>query len=364
MNFNFKPIPRNLRNKRVFLRVDFNVVKNGKVAGDFRIFRTLPTIKKLAKAGSRVIIASHAESGEVRPSLRPLFSFLKKKLKGLLFSPKIAGKAVIKRIELMRPGQVLLLENLRFDPREKQNSPALAKEFSLFCDIYINEAFGASHRRHTSVVAITEYAPSYAGPLMKEEIKKLSQVFKPQRPFLFILGGNKIETKAPVLNKFLAKADKVVIGGAFVAPLLAGRDHKTRQKLVQVKKIAPLYDLVIMRGSKKKTIRMEEIKEKDIIYDLGPKSIEGLMPLIKKSKMILWNGPVGYIEGGFENGTKKIARALTASKAKTIVGGGDTVAYLRKLKLLKKFSFVSTGGGAMLDFLVNETLPGIEALEK
>ena len=358
----FAPIPLNLKDRRILMRVDFNVpLKQGKVESDFRLLRTLPSIQQVSRKGGRIILMSHLEIDDRYYSLRGVGQFLKSKLKGFRFSSTVTGQKVKRMIDGMEPGDVLLLEDLRLEPGEKSNSPAFAKELALLGDLYINEAFSVSHRRHTSIVGIPEYLPSFAGSLFRKEVKILSRAFKPPRPFLFILGGNKFATKAPFLEKFLKKADTVVIGGAMIAPILLDRTSRigrTSSKILMPR------DVVVLRGKHKKTIPIEALEQSDLIYDLGPKSIARIVSLAKKSRFILWNGPLGYLEGGFIHGTLSLARVLGSVSAEVIVGGGDTASFLDQQKLLDKFSFVSTAGGAMLDFLVEETLPGIEVLEK
>lgn len=358
----FAPIPSNLKNKRILMRVDFNVpLKQGKVESDFRLTRTLPSIQQVSRKGGRIILMSHLEIDGHYYSLRGVGQFLKSRLKGFRFSRTATGQKVKKMIDSMEPGDVLLLEDLRLEPGEKSNSPAFAKELAFLGDLYINEAFSVSHRKHASIVGIPEYLPSFAGSLFREEVKTLSHAFRPPRPFLFILGGKKLSTKAPFLEKFLKKADTVMIGGAMIAPILL--DRASRIGRASSKILMPR-DVVVLRGKNRKTIPIGALAEGDLIYDLGPKSIAHIVSLAKKSRFILWNGPLGYLEGGFIHATLALARALASTKAEVIVGGGDTASFLDQQKLLDKFSFVSTAGGAMLDFLVEETLPGIEVLKR
>lgn len=353
-------IPKNLKNKRVLVRADFNVPMEGKkVMDQFRILQILPTIKFLSRKRAKVILISHLEIDGRRPSLFEIYKVLKPKLKKLKFSPQIFGKKTESMSRALNAGDILLLENLRKNPGEKNNSPDFARKLASFGDFYINEAFSVSHRRHASIVGVPKYLPSFAGPLFRKEVKNLARVFKPARPFLLIVGGNKLETKIPLLKKFLKKADKIVLGGAIVAPFLLGKVRNFKSPKIVLPK-----DLIVLRGGARKTIQTQDIYNGDSVYDLGPKSIVEISKLVKTSRMILWNGPLGYIEIGFSGGTKRLAEILFKSSAKTIVGGGDTVGFLHRRKMLKKFYFVSTAGGAMLDFLVSGTLSGIEALKK
>lgn len=324
------------------MRVDFNLpMISGEVQDDFRIKKVLPSIKKLSKQGAKLILISHLNADEKHPSLEKVAGFIKKKyLKNLIFVKDLTGERAKNAVNNLKSGDIILLENLRKYRGEEENNPAFAKKLAKLADIYINEAFSASHRSHASIVGVPKYLTSYFGELFKEEIKNLSRAFRPPHPFLLILGGKKLETKLPLVEKFLNKADFIAIGGKLI-PHFAG--HPTSNKII---------------------LPVDVIAKNNIIYDLGPKSIEKILKLAKQSKFILWNGPLGRIEGDFEEGTKKLAYALARSNKKIIVGGGDTVGYLDKLGLLSKFSFVSTGGGAMLEFLAKGTLPGIEAMVK
>lgn len=335
------PIIKNIntKGKRVILRVDFNILnEKGKIEDDYRIKRTLPTIKLLKKKGAKIIIISHLTEGKAK-TLRPVAEYLK-----IDFIPSVLGKNVEQKISKMRPGDVLMLENLRTDKREKNNDKNFAKQLSQLGDVFVNEAFSVLHRKHASVARLPKYLPSYMGLLFEKELKNLQHVFKPKRPFFLILGGIKFKTKLGILQRFIKIADKIFIGGA-----LTNNFFRLKKYLNNPKIILPL-----------------DVKRKNgVILDCGPKTIKMLSKIIRESKFILWNGPLGDIEKkGFEKGTVAIARAIAQSKAKSIIGGGDTVAVIDKLGLIKKFSFVSTAGGAMLEFLAKGTLPGIEALNK
>jgi phosphoglycerate kinase len=329
----------NVKGKRVILRVDFNVpIEKGKILDDFDIRKTLPTINFLKKKGAKIIIISHLTEGKAK-TLRPVAEYLK-----IDFVPSVLGKKVEQKISKMKPGDVLMLENLRIDKREKNNDKNFAKQLSQLGNIFINEAFGVSHRKHASIVGIPKYIPSYAGLLFKEELKHLQSVFKPKHPFLLILGGIKFKTKMGTVEKFLKIVDKIFIGGA-----LANNFFRFKKYLKNPKIILPV-----------------DVRKKDgIILDCGPNTIKMLSEIINQSKFILWNGPLGdYKQRGFEKGTVAVAKLIANSKAISIIGGGDTVAVVDNLGVIDKFSFVSTAGGAMLEFLSKGTLPGIEALKK
>ncbi|MBI2630714.1 phosphoglycerate kinase [Candidatus Nomurabacteria bacterium] len=373
---NIKPIKsigKNLKGKAVLIRVDFNVpIKDGKVEDDFRIVKVLPTIKFLEKKGAKVILITHLGKGgdTLLPIAKALNKFIKAK-----FVPEITGPKVLEVISEMKNGDVILLENLRNDKGEKERSKIFALELSKLAEIYVNDAFPVSHREDASIVLLPKLLPAYGGLQMEEEIKNLSRAFKkPKHPFLFILGGAKFSTKMPLIKKYLKLADCVFIGGALANDFLKARGHEVGQSLVsdtnfgiteilKSKKLILPSDVMVQSGNKLINKKTNQVKKDEIILDIGKETIENLVPLIKKSKLILWNGPLGKYEDGGAEGTKNVLKLVPASNAESIVGGGDTVALISAMKIEKKFSFVSTGGGATLDFLANGTLPGIKALE-
>ena len=360
MGFNLKPIPADIYGKKIILRVDFNIaVKKRKGADDLRLLKTLPTISFLRNKGAKVIIVSHLEKEGGCPSMRAVFNYARKKIKGLDFVGGMTGRSVSKMIEKLEPGGVLMLENLRLNPGEKKNSPVFAKSLASMADIYINEAFSVSHRSHASIVGIPDYLPSYAGFLFRDEIKNLSLAFNPPRPFTLIVGGNKLKTKIPLIKKFLRRADRVIVGGALAASFLYGKESK-----LQTPKITLPKDVITERKRRKTAVDVSGLGKRDIIYDLGPKSMREIAGFAKKSRFVLWNGPLGFVEKGHVFGTVSLIKALRSSKAKVVAGGGDTADFLRSRGLAGGFYFISTAGGAMLDFLVCGTLPGIEALKK
>ncbi len=348
-----------VKGKRVLLRVDFNVLmKNGKVIDGFRIKRTLPTIKLLKKKGAKIILISHFSAGRAK-SLRPAADFLASFLK-TGFSRDLFGAETERGISAMKNGDVLLLENLRSDPGEEKNSRAFARRLAKLGDLYVNDAFSVSHRKHASVAAITQYLPSYAGLLFEEEVENLRSAFSPKRPFLLILGGIKFGVKLGVLERFVKIADKIFVGGA-----LSNNFFKARGLDVGRSVVDDGADIKKYLDNPKIMTPVDVRKKAGVILDCGPNTVKMLAGEIARAKFVLWNGPLGDFEvKGFEKGTEGVARAIAKSPAESIVGGGDTVAAIAKLGILKKFSFVSTGGGAMLEFLAKGTLPGIEALKK
>ncbi|MBI1956924.1 MAG: phosphoglycerate kinase [Candidatus Niyogibacteria bacterium] len=373
----FQAIPTDVKGQRVLLRVDFNVpMEGGRVADDFRIAATLPTIRGLAARGARVILMTHLDMDGQRPSLRPIADHLAGHLPNVMFVDDVRGGKAEAAVSALEDGDILLLDNLRRDDGEVANTTEFAKRLATFGDLYINEAFSVSHRKHASVVGVPQYLVSYAGPRFGEEVRQLSRAFDPPHPFLFILGGKKISTKVPLLEKFLKKADTIVLGGVSAALLLKSRGFEDisvpdgeelslmRAKFANEPKIPTPLDAVVDRGGERLTLEPALMKAGDTMYDIGPETAGLIVRLARESKFILWNGPVGYCEGGFTDGTRALAEAFARVNAEVIVGGGDTVRFLNAWGMLDTFSFVSTGGGAMLDFLVNETLPGIEALAK
>lgn len=331
--------------KRILLRVDFNVpIKNSKIADDFRILSHLPSINYYLKKGFQIVLISHLEQNGKILSFNPIRKFLGKKLKTLSVQ---AGKKVI------------LLENLRLNPGEKKNDLSFAKKLARLGDVFINDAFSASHRRHASIVSLPKLLPSQFGPLFKKELKELSKAFKPKHPFLLVIAGNKFETKEPLISKFLPKADYVFIGGALANTFLKARGCDVGKSLVENVKIPKN-----ILWHKKIILPVDFNIKNGVIYDSGPATALMLENLAKKSKFILWNGTLGLCEKGFDFGTKSFIESLKKSKAYKIAGGGDTISAIHKFGLQKNFDFISTAGGAMLGFLAIGTLPGIGAIKK
>ena len=307
--------------KTVLMRVDFNVFPVR--PHELRIEKIVPTIEYLLSKKAKVILLTHIEENDGRiPSSKILLPYLKKSLP---------------------MNEVRLFENLRKFPGEKKNSLKFAKYLASLGDIYVNEAFPVSHREHASIVLLPKFLPSYIGFRFEEEIKNLSKVFNPKHPATLILGGGKIETKLPILKKLLPKFDHVLLGGVLLNLFIFGREPFFSRKLV-------LPSQVVASGKK--------------VLDVGPASFSEWGKIIRSSKFIVWNGPLGYLEKGHVRGTKKLISILSKAKAQVIIGGGDTLACLPSGKKLPKNIFVSTGGGAMLEYLVHKTLPGIKALDK
>ncbi len=375
---NIKQI-KNIKGKVVLVRVDFNVpINNGKVLDDFRIQAALPTINYLQKKGARVVLIAHlgkglSASGVGGESLAPVSKVLSKFIKAK-FIPETVGEKVYKAIADMKNGEVILLENLRNNKGEQEASKEFAKELAKHADIYVNEAFSVDHRKDASIVLLPKLLPAYSGLQLESEIKNLSHALKPKHPFLFILGGAKFSTKMPLIKKYLKSADYLFVAGALANDFLRSEgyivgkslvddtDNETLRKLMKNKKIILPVDVVVKSGKYILNKRIEEVSLDEYILDIGEETVKNLATLIKDSKLILWNGPLGKYEDGGAEGTKKILKLIASSKGESIIGGGDTVALISQMKMENKFSFVSTGGGSTLDFLSSGTLPGIKAL--
>lgn len=368
---------KNLKGKKIILRTDFNIPlgKNKKVDPEesWRVDKGLDTINFLKKQGAKTIVISHI-GRDKKESLKPVSDFISKQVK-LTFVDGHIQEFVHEAVGEMKDGDVVMLENLRQDPGEVGNSPSFARGLSRLADIYVNDAFSVCHRRHASIVGIPKYLKSYAGLQLEEEVKNLGKtLLSSASPFLFILGGAKFETKLPLVKKYLPKVDHLFVGGALQNNFFKSKGIEVGKSLIDSKKfnlgtlckdeklILP-EDVVVQRKKEKVVISIDEIKTSDSIMDIGPKTIKNLSKKIKESKTVLWNGPLGFYEKGFTEGTESIVKALAKSDAKSIVGGGDTVVMVKKLKAQNKLTFVSTGGGAMLEYLQKGKLPGIEALK-
>jgi len=364
---------KNLAGKRILVRVDFNVpIKDGKVIDDFRIKKAVPTILFLQKANAKVIIISHLGSNL---SMKPVADKLKKYIPNMNFlGEKILSDKTENAVNNLNNGDVVLLENLRTEESEEKNSPSFARALSRYADIYVNDAFSVCHRKHASVVGITKYLEGYAGLQLIEEVDNLSKVFNSTHPFLFILGGAKFDTKIPLIKKFARDADTMFVGGALandffkykgyeVGVSLVDKGNPEIKSLLKYKNLILPTDIEVNKGKTNRFIKPNDVLVDENIVDVGPETIKVLEDLISKAKFILWNGPLGKYEYGFGSATEKVLKLIAKSNAESIIGGGDTVAIISKLKIEDKFSFVSTGGGATLEFLASGTLPGIKALK-
>ncbi len=361
--------PAALAGRTVLVRLDLNVpIEDDQVADDFRIKKILPTIEYLRAAGARLIILSHL--GRAAASLKPVAEYLREFFP-VEFAPSLAAAEARQPLPAHA---ILLLENLRRDPGEAANDPAFTDRLARLGDLYVNEAFASSHREHGSIVGLPRRLPAYIGFVFAEELKNLSRVFKPQHPLTVILGGAKFETKLPAVRKFIDLADKIFIYGALahaffkeqgyeLGQSLVDRDTTLARPFLHHPKIVLPVDVRVKNSERVFIKRPDQLKSDDNILDVGLASIEKLLPAIAESRFILWNGPLGNFERGFHGSTEAAAKLIAGSNATTIVGGGDTLAAIRALDIFDQFDFVSTAGGAMLDFLAYGTLPGIEALK-
>lgn len=380
-----------IRNKRVLARVDFNVplVKGDKIApeGDWRIKATLPTIRYLLEQRAKIILLSHLgrPKGKVVEKLRlnPIAEKLEEFLgQTIIKLDRCFGQGVEQKANNLQQGEIILLENLRFYPEEEKNKPSFAKRLARLGEIYVNDAFSVSHRSHASVVGLPQYLPSCAGLLFEKEIKTLEKFLKePKHPLLVIVGGAKISTKLKLIKHFLKKADRLILGGALANTILRARGFEVGRSVIEKEMVREARKLTLTKDkvylptdaivstdisgrAKSRSVSIDNVKEKELILDIGPETTRLFKEAISQAKMIIWNGPMGLFEvGEFNSGSAETAKAVARSPAFSVVGGGDTIVLLRQLNLFDKIDHVSTGGGAMLKFLAGEKLPGIEALE-
>lgn len=362
-----------LNGMRVLVRSELNVGTETELArNNFRIRTATTTISYLRENGAKVIVCAHMGRGP-----KETLAATSQALKPLLphaFVRDIIGPEAKLAADAMMPGDVLLLENLRQHPGETGNDSAFSKALAHFADVYVNDAFSVSHREHASIVGIPQCLPSYAGILFCDEFDNLSLAFKPQSPSVVIVGGAKFETKEPLIRKLLSVYDCVFVGGAIANDLLKARGFPVGRSLISESAPAPEVlnhphlmipsDVTVETlGGQSSIKKIADVRAEDKIVDIGPDSFAELARVIRNAKFVLWNGPTGLYEDGYNEWTQAVAQAVAGSSAHTVVGGGDTLAAIAALGVEEKYTFLSTAGGALLEFLVKGTLPGIEALQ-
>jgi phosphoglycerate kinase len=381
-----------LAGKRVLVRVDFNVpLDGGRVADDTRIRAALPTIELLRERGASLVLVSHLgrPKGKVDPalSMQPVGERLSELLGGVLVhqAPAVVGKDVETMAAGLHAGDVLLLENARFEPGETENDPALAESLARLADLYVNDAFGTAHRAHASTAGVAEHLPGYAGLLLEREVTELTRVVEsPARPLVVVLGGAKVTDKVGVIDRFLEVADEILIGGAMCFSFFRAQGIATGDSLVEEEGVKLAAEALEQAGGSGCELRLPvdlvlgesfdagtEVRESDGVevpdgwmgLDIGPRSAGAYAQAIATAGTVLWNGPMGAFElAPFAAGTRAVAEAVAAATGTTVVGGGDSVAALQQFGLGDKVDWLSTGGGASLELLEGKTLPGVEAL--
>ncbi len=387
----------NLEGKKVLLRVDFNVPMDkttGEIEDDTRITESLPTINFLLEKGAKIIIMSHLgrPEGEVKEELRltKIGEYLSKLLnKSVKKMDEVLSDIVKKEIERMQNGEIILLENMRFRKEEEECEENFTKELASLGEIFVNDAFGTAHRKHASTAGLADFLPAYAGVLMEKEITHLSKVLEeiPAKPITMIFGGSKIDTKIGIIQHFLDKADYFLIGGGLANTFLFAKGVNVGDSLYEKDKVDVAKQIIEKLNSKENSLNLpvdaivakeisdeaqvqeiaiESLPEEMKILDIGRKTAENFSEIIKKSGTVIWNGPLGVYEyKPFMNGTKSIAEAIADSECVSIIGGGDTADCIKKFGIPEgKFTHISTGGGACIEFLSGEKLPGIEILRK
>lgn len=377
--------------KKVFVRVDYNVpMKDGVITNDNRIRATLPTLEYLLAQNAALVLASHLGRPKGAPvpefTLAPVAKRLSELLgKEVLFAPDCVGEEAAAMAKALKPGQILLLENLRYHKEEEKNDPEFSRQLASLAEVAVNDAFGVSHRAHASVEGITKYIPTVAGFLLEKEILFLGQaVNNPVRPFVAIIGGAKVSDKIGVIENLLTKVDRLIIGGGMANTFLAAKGFATGKSLVEEDKLDLARELMVKAKNAGKELLLpvdvtiadrfaadaanrvvaaDAIEGDWMALDIGPVTSKAYAEALKDAKTVVWNGPMGVFEMDvFAKGTEAVAKAVAASGAKSIVGGGDSIAALEKLGLAREITHISTGGGASLEFLEGKVLPGVAAL--
>lgn len=394
MNYNKKTVRDvDLKGKKVLLRCDFNVPQNketGEITSDKRIVAAIPTIRYLLDEGAAVIACSHLgkPKGEWKQSLSlaPVAKRLSELVgKNVIFAKDIVGEDAKQKAAALNPGELLLLENLRFDIREEKNGADFAGELASMADVFVSDAFGTVHRAHASTAGVAAYLPAYAGLLVEKELSVMGKALDdPKRPFVAVLGGAKVSDKINVINNLLEKADTVVIGGGMAYTFIRAQGYEIGTSLLEEDKLGYAREMIAKAAEKNvkfllpvdtaigdafqadcamKYVDIESIPEGWMGMDIGPETMKLFSDAVKGAGTVVWNGPMGVFEfPAFAKGTEAMARALAESGAITIVGGGDSAAAVEKLGYADKMTHISTGGGASLEFLEGKELPGVACL--
>jgi phosphoglycerate kinase len=376
--------------RTVLVRCDFNVpLADGRVQDDTRIRAHLPTIEYLAGQRARIVLCSHLGRPKGRTpglSLRSVVPVLQERLgRSVQFCPDTIGPRARRAADSLLPGGILLLENSRFYPEEERNDPAFARALAALAELFVNDAFSAAHRAHASTAGVAAFLPAVAGLLMAREIEMLSRLRTPEHPFVAIVGGAKVSDKLGVLGSLLQRVDRLLIGGGMANTFLAALGHDMGSSLVETAQVPAARDIIARakeRGVElllpvdlvvadyflaepdRRTVEVGQVPPDWIAMDIGPLSAERFAAALRDARMIFWNGPLGVAEWpNFAHGTLHVARAVAASHAFSVVGGGDSIAALNRLGVADRVGHISTGGGASLEFIEGKTLPGIAALQ-
>jgi phosphoglycerate kinase len=377
-----------VQGKRVLVRVDFNVpMQDGQITDDRRIRESLPTIQYLLERGAKVILMSHLGRPKGKPdpqySLRPVAERLSELLgRPVRFLEDCVGEAVEQAVQAMAPGEVVLLENLRFHPEEEANDDGFARALARLGDLYVNDAFGSAHRAHASTEGVAHYLPAVAGFLMEKELRYLGSVLtQPERPFVAILGGAKVHDKIGVIQNLLPKVDRLLIGGGMAFTFLKAQGYEIGRSLLDSdslefarrvlqeagQKIVLPVDVVVAPSPEAETqaqvVPVDQIPPDQMGLDIGPQTVARFREIVRLARTIVWNGPLGLFErAAFAEGTRGVLQAIAESGATSILGGGDTAAAAEQLGFADRITHISTGGGAALEFLEGRTLPGVAVL--
>lgn len=357
----------------IVLRAGLNVpLENGAVSNTFRLLESLATVEALLKQSARVVILGHI-GRDPELTLKPVWEEMKKHTSYPIgFVSDLLGSDAEQAVRALKDSEAVMLENVRSVPGEKKNDPETAKRLASYGDVFVNDAFADSHREHASIVGIPKHIPGFAGPNFMKEYEGILPARTPTSPSLAVIGGAKFETKQPLILELLKTYDHLFIGGALANDFLAAKGYEVGGSLVSHSpEIAPLLDNeklilpqdVVVSGPEGMTTRsVDAVLPNEKILDIGPASIEALAPHVYTARSILWNGPLGYFEGGYKESTESLAKLVAESEAVSIIGGGDTVSAIHDLNIADKFTHVSTAGGAMLDFIAHGTIAGIDAL--